>query len=456
MLGQLAQIPEPQRVMMRSATQRINDIANQLLEKGKQIQKQINTKTVEAGVNNQEQPLSTQLLSPIIDSIVSEKRIQFREKQDVEIDSDLSQGYGLFAKVNIAELKRTISNLLNNSIEAFSESKGKVNISIISEHQFVLVKIEDNGRGIPKHILEKLGQAGVTHGKEGTQSGSGLGIYHAKKSIESFGGKFVIDSVPGIGTSINIFLVRDIAPSWFVEKIILTDNVKIVSLDDDISIHQIWKSRLDQLSIDKRKFEHITFTSGLEFKNWFKTNNVNSVNTKSERLYLIDYELLNQNATGLDLIEELGIANSSILVTSRFEEENIIKRCEKIGLKLIPKPLAAFVPLKIEKPKMYIDSILVDDDDLIHSVWNMDAKEKNKKFLGFYRPIDFIERADEFDLNSKIFVDSNLGNGVKGEEVSKQIYNLGFKNIYICTGYQASEFPEMPWVKDIIGKDPQF
>ena len=86
----------------------------------------------------------------------------------------------------------------------------------------------------------------------------------------------------------------------------------------------------------------------------------------------------------------------------------------------------------------------------------MDAKEKNKKFLGFYRPVDFIERADEFDLNSKIFVDSNLGNGVKGEEVSKQIYNLGFKNIYICTGYQASEFPEMPWVKDIIGKDPQF
>ena len=61
-----------------------------------------------------------------------------------------------------------------------------------------------------------------------------------------------------------------------------------------------------------------------------------------------------------------------------------------------------------------------------------------------------------FDVKSKIYVDSNLGNGVKGEEIAKQISDLGFENIYLCTGYRSSDFAKMPWIKDILGKDPQF
>jgi len=43
------------------------------------------------------------------------------------------------------------------------------------------VFVQDNGKGIPASVLSKLGQMGFTHGKEGTESGSGLGVYHAKK-----------------------------------------------------------------------------------------------------------------------------------------------------------------------------------------------------------------------------------------------------------------------------------
>jgi hypothetical protein len=62
-------------------------------------------------------------------------------------------------------------------------------------------------------------------------------------------------------------------------------------------------------------------------------------------LYLVDYELLRDTRTGLDVIEELGVANRSILVTSRYEDTTIRKRCEGLKIPLIPKGIAGFLPV---------------------------------------------------------------------------------------------------------------
>lgn len=86
----------------------------------------------------------------------------------------------------------------------------------------------------------------------------------------------------------------------------------------------------------------------------------------------------------------------------------------------------------------------------------MSANSQNKKFIGFYNPGDFLFAAARFHLDTKIFVDSNLGNSIKGEDLSKIVFELGFKNIYLCTGYQASQFSDMPWIREVIGKEPYF
>jgi two-component sensor histidine kinase len=452
-LGQLAQLPEAQRLIIRNSVNRINDIANELLTKGKQQQEQISS-TSKATNHVTPLKLSVQLLSPLIDSLVSEKRVQFREKQGVEIEADISLGYGLFANVNDTELKRVLSNLLNNAIEAFPEDKGRVIVSICGDGAVVSLTVKDNGNGIPKQILEKLGEMGVTHGKAGSQSGSGLGVYHAKKTVESFGGTFQVSSEEGLGTTITMSFPRTQAPNWFVEKLSFTPGMQIISVDDDLSVHNIWKGRFVSTRL-LGQIEHLTFTSAIEFKNWFHENKSDDA-IKPVRVYLMDFELLNQNTTGLDIIAELGIGAQSILVTSRYEELHIRERCEKLGVRLIPKNMAGFVPMEIEKPREYFDAILIDDDTLVELSWQMMAKEKNKKFLYFNNPDDFYQQLQSFDLDCPIYVDSNLGNGIKGEEVSKKISELGFRNINICTGYQVSEFPAMPWVKSIIGKDPIF
>ena len=93
---------------------------------------------------------------------------------------------------------------INNSVEALSSERGKVSISIHRSGSKLKILIRDNGNGIPEEILVRLGGPGVTHGKSGTDSGSGLGVYHAKRTIEALSGSFSISSKLGEWTEVEI------------------------------------------------------------------------------------------------------------------------------------------------------------------------------------------------------------------------------------------------------------
>ena len=127
-----------------------------------------------------------------------------------------------------------------------------------------------------------------------------------------------------------------------------------------------------------------------------------------------------------------------------------------MGVRLIPKAMAGFVPIEVEKSKEKYDCCLLDDDSLVEMTWRMAAESKNKTMICFFNPDDFFKKATELDFEVPVYVDSNLGNGIKGEEVAKKIFEMGFKNIWLCTGYQASDFPPMAWIKGVLPKDPPF
>ncbi len=441
-MSQVQTIPEQQRLIIRNSVNRITDIANTLINKKfNQLNSNITF--------NEKKNLQPELLSTLVEAIVSEKRIQFRDKINVEIEIDFSNAYGVFAILDSTELKRVISNLINNSIEAFTNSTGKVSIIISRASDQAIITVSDNGKGIPKVILEKLGASGVTYGKEGTDSGSGLGIYHAKETIEGVGGTFQIESIEGVGTTITIKLPATKPPQWFLEKLILDPGKPIISLDDDLSIHGIWESRFFSIQQAENNFKHFTFTSLSDFKSNIKKLLQNNINF----LVLIDYELINQNQNGIDVIEELGIKENSILVTSRFDDLNLREKCQNIHVKIIPKSLAPLVPIEIKTPKILYDIVLIDDDDIIHMSWKLMAKEMNKRIVCFFNPIDFFNSTQSINYNSPIYIDSNLGNQVKGEDISKKAFELGFKTIFLCTGYDASEFKSLTWLSGIVGKD---
>lgn len=334
----LKDVPEEKRLLIRNAVQRINDIANDLLAKSKKN----NSEFINRSGNNLRRN-ELILLPALIDRLVSEKRIQYRDKINVKIEADLRESFGDFIVADGKEIMRLLSNLINNSIESFKNNHGEVFVNVHSEVNYIKVIIKDNGFGIPEYIIAKLGEVGVTFGKEGSESGSGLGIHHAKKYIGEIGGQFKINSIVDVGTSIEIILPKADTPDWFLTNISLKSNTQILCLDDDITIHQIWKNRFSDILLKFPGIKMKNFTSSQDFKNFVELN----FDMYESCLFLIDYELLGQSQNGLNIIESLDISSNSILVTSRYEEPDIVKRCIECKVKMIPKSLAGFIPIKV-------------------------------------------------------------------------------------------------------------
>ncbi|OFZ19590.1 MAG: hypothetical protein A2Z20_06455 [Bdellovibrionales bacterium RBG_16_40_8] len=439
-------MPEEKRILARSAITRITDIANNLLEKNKPK----SADDAESSPRSVTAIRSNELLASVIDSLMSEKRLQFRTKLNVEIEYQPEVGsYGLFADISSIEFKRVLSNLINNSIEALPNNSGQVQLQLNREGENIVILIIDNGKGIPEHILPKLGAEGASFGKGGTESGSGLGLFHARQTIESFGGKLEIESTEGKGTTIKIILPKSPVPSWFVEKLEFKAKSRIVIADDDSSIHQIWDGRFDSAQVERHGIEVLHFSTPSDLQTWYQKQ----VATR-DVLFLVDYEFLGQKQNGLDIIKTLGIGKQSILVTSRYEEPQILQTAQNMGVRMIPKGMAGLVPISFIAPSESIDAILIDDDELVHMTWSGAAKDAGQSLKVFFKPEDFFVVANRTPLSANIYIDVNLADGVRGEDVAKRVYDLGCENIYLATGYDKEQFSHLTFLKGVIGKDP--
>jgi signal transduction histidine kinase len=317
----ISHLPEANRILIRGAITRIQDIANDLLSKRTRISSDTR---------------SVQLLPSLLETAVSEKRIeQTRGRLGFEIEYQPGPScYGLFVNVQPSVLKRVLCNLLDNSIEALV-STGRIVVSMLGSGNEIEITIEDSGKGIPEEVLPQLGQRGKTFNKV---NGSGLGLYHARTTIEAWGGSLRLESKIGEGTRVRLFLPKVEPPSWFVPSIQVVNRQPIIVVDDDVSIHQIWAKRFSDAGIPIRK-ALIHFSHLEQLIKWRSE-------WKVKALHLVDYEFVGEHNNGLSVIESLHIADQSILVTSRNEDPEVIKRCLAADVKLVPKGMANLVPIE--------------------------------------------------------------------------------------------------------------
>ncbi|HAZ08520.1 MAG TPA: hypothetical protein DCZ01_08385 [Elusimicrobia bacterium] len=454
LLNHLRVLPEEERMITRSSINRIRDIANNLLEKNRTDGKDSAAETAA-----QDAAPSVELLSSLIEPLVTEKRLSFRSKLGVEIDARLdASAYGLFARVQPREFKRLLSNLVNNSVEALGAS-GSVTLTLAAAAgESIIITVKDDGPGIPPKILAKLGKRGETHGKAG---GSGLGLYHARTTVESWGGSLELQSVVGRGTTAVVRLPKARPPEWFISVLELDAQRPVVVLDDDTSIHQVWQGRFDSLRPTVQPLEVLHFSTPAELRDWVKADTA----LAQGAVYLMDYELLGHKDTGLALIAELGLGARAILVTSRFEEKAILEECLRLKARMIPKGLASFVPIRVQTPtgasepgpvgkNMLLDAVLIDDDPLTRMNWKMAASRSDKKFKSFSTVVEFLNEAPAISLETPVYVDAKLADDVNGAQESLRIHELGFQEIYLATGHEAAKFAAYKHLRGVVGKEP--
>lgn len=104
------------------------------------------------------------------------------------------------------QIEQVLINLLQNAVDAI-EDKGRIRITAEERQaegrRFVLIAVEDSGRGIPPADLSHIFEPFFTTKAQGKGTGLGLAICH--RILRRHGGKIEVDSKPGRGSRFTVW-----------------------------------------------------------------------------------------------------------------------------------------------------------------------------------------------------------------------------------------------------------
>ncbi|MEI6790900.1 MAG: PAS domain-containing protein [Myxococcaceae bacterium] len=221
------------------------------------------------------------LLLPVLLETLNEKRFEYKNTQ-FEIREDIDKNtYFSFVHLDSLAFKRMISSAINS----FSQTPG------------ITVSLTQN--------LDKV---------------------------------YISVAEENIGTKITFTFQTLKLPNWIVSEIKLYPNDTVLVLDDDPSIHGAWDLRFSKMpGITVRHF-----IQGQELLEYVRSL---SEETKKQVFLLADYELLNQELNGIDIINQVKPIRS-ILVTGHYLNLELIAAAKKNQLEILPKILAVHVPIQ--------------------------------------------------------------------------------------------------------------
>ena len=426
---------ETERVALRDAANRINDIANNLISsfRKKEVEQ---TSIIEKS--------ESVLASPILLQILAEKKYEIQNAK-VKIDHHFSQtGNFAWFITQPAAFTRMLSNIINNSVDSFDQKEGNITVHLDANNEHVCIAIEDNGKGMSPELVQKiLNQIAVTEGKS---NGHGIGLTQVRDALEANQGQWEIDSRVGVGTKIKLTFPRAKAMSWIAEVVELRPHDTVVILDDDSSIHMAWDFRFEKILQEHSGLRLKHFEIGQEAVDF-----INDLNPdKKKQIFLLaDYELLNQNLNGLDVIALTHI-DRSILVTSHYANKEVQRSANKTATKILPKRLASEVAIQVEEVHddrnagmpnsgfKNVDVIFVDDEQYLLDGFKFFAT--GKLVDTFCKPEEFLSKANNYHKRTKIMLDQNFANSeLKGTQIAEHLHAMGFSCLYLMSGESFSD-----------------
>jgi PAS domain S-box-containing protein len=146
--------------------------------------------------------LNPATIGPIIDYALLANRAMLDQKQiqiAVEVEKDLPMIY-----IDNEKTAWVLTNLLSNAIR-YSDEGGAISVAVKKIGARVLLRVEDQGQGIPAQYLAKIFDR-YFRVPGSTKEGTGLGLSISKEFIESMGGEIDVQSVFGTGSTFFVYL----------------------------------------------------------------------------------------------------------------------------------------------------------------------------------------------------------------------------------------------------------
>ena len=142
-------------------------------------------------------------INNVLDESVSflENEARYR---NIDIQADYAADLPLITS-DSSQLQQVFLNILNNGIDAIGkDGEIVIHTKLITKINTISIEISDNGPGIPKDTLNKIFDPFFTTKEVG--KGTGLGLSISYSIVEKLGGRIMVASEEGHGTTFTIYL----------------------------------------------------------------------------------------------------------------------------------------------------------------------------------------------------------------------------------------------------------
>ncbi|MBP7184161.1 MAG: HAMP domain-containing histidine kinase [Saprospiraceae bacterium] len=137
-----------------------------------------------------------------IQSVINSIIILFAEMKNITISRDLTE-QKLYVFMDKSQLSRVLTNVVKNATQSIPENKtGLIEVSLHVKEKNAIIRVKDNGIGIPLGKKDKVFNPNFTT----KSSGTGLGLAMSKSIIESANGFIYFESSENMGATFTIEL----------------------------------------------------------------------------------------------------------------------------------------------------------------------------------------------------------------------------------------------------------
>jgi len=146
-------------------------------------------------------------LPKFLDHIID--RFEMAREKNVHFSRDYLNEL-ILVEIDQDKITQVLDNIISNALK-YSPSGGTITVNLVVFHDFLEVKISDQGVGIPKQNLHRIFDRFYRVDKARSRhiGGTGLGLAIAKEMIEAHNGHIWATSIEGEGTTVHFTLPYD-------------------------------------------------------------------------------------------------------------------------------------------------------------------------------------------------------------------------------------------------------
>ncbi len=269
--------------------------------------------------------------------------------EDVKVAVDIPESSGIVL-ADASQIQQLIVNLWSNACYALQGRGGVIKISLTDQEvdaatlathpelqtgRYVRLTVQDNGSGMDPEVREKVFEPFFTTKPEG--QGTGLGLSVVRSIVDRHHGAVVVESWPGQGTAMHVFLPVDTSATAAVDlplpmrerSLPLGQGERVLLVEDHALVRKATRSLLEELGYRVEAFDD-------------PSQALARFRAEAEEFDAVLTDLSMPEMNGAELAREiLGIRPAiPVLVTSGYDVPGIRQHIRGLGIQeVLAKPI---------------------------------------------------------------------------------------------------------------------